>query len=82
MTFKRVWSPQYIEQIKAISDEKLRTSVRTTTTLLAGNPWMAPSEALSGSLRTIGVKGRATITYEVCPRSVLKFHDVMVSPQG
>lgn len=81
MTYKRWRSEVYLAQMKAISDDDLRTKIRTTATLLAGNPWMAPSVSLYESMRSISVKGMATLTYEICPKAVLKLWDVKIEEE-
>jgi hypothetical protein len=62
--------------LAALPDEGLRTKVRSMTTLLAGNPYLAPSEPVEGAVRSIDVVGRVLLVYRICSGANLEFLSV------
>lgn len=73
MTHIRRWSPEYLSALQKIPSEWLVNRIRSTTTLLAGNPYMEPSIPVEGSIRAIDVANTAVLLYEIGPGAILLF---------
>lgn len=83
MTHIRRWSSAYLSTLRKIPDEWLVNRIRSTTTLLAGNPYMEPSIPVEGSIRAIDVENTAVLLYEIGPGAILMFLSVdMYDPQA
>jgi hypothetical protein len=73
VTFLRKYTDEYVRDLARMGDVRLRTRVRSTSALLAGNPYLSGSQALDGAKRVICVEGRVWVEYEIRPKSVLMF---------
>lgn len=80
MTYLRRWEASYLSGLAKLPGEYLRNRVRSTTTMLAGNPYMEPSVPVEGAIRAVDVENTVVVVYEICPRSILMF--LQVTPYG